>query len=90
MLYKYGIAPKKVFDYLYSGKPIIEAVDAPNSLVEESRFGFNIKSEDLPSLIDTILQLESPSTVNRQEMGDKGHNYVIENFSYSSLAKKYL
>ena len=35
-LYRFGISPNKIFDYMYSGKPIIHSVNTSNDLVPVS------------------------------------------------------
>src|SRR5258708_37880210 len=36
-LYRFGVSPNKVFDYMLSGKPILQAVGGPHDLPAEAR-----------------------------------------------------
>ncbi|HHD79232.1 MAG TPA: glycosyltransferase WbuB [Epsilonproteobacteria bacterium] len=38
-LFRFGVSPNKVFDYMYAKKPIIWAIEAGNNLVEEAQCG---------------------------------------------------
>lgn len=89
-LFKFGVSPNKLFDYLYSGKPIIYAIEAANDIVTEAGCGISIKSEDSDEIVKAVETLFGKTPEELAEIGRKGHEYVIKNHSYSELAKKYL
>ena len=49
-LYKFGISPNKIFDYMLSEKPIIHSVDAGNDPVADAKAGISVRPEN-PELI---------------------------------------
>ncbi len=89
-LFRFGVSPNKLFDYLYSGKPIIYAIEAANDIVSEAKCGISIRSENADEIVKAVETLYGKTPEELAEMGKRGHDYVIANHSYSELAKKYL
>ncbi len=89
-LYRFGISPNKLFDYMMAGKPIIHAVEAGNDLVAESDCGISIPPEDPVAIAEAIKKLMAMSPLEREEMGRRGREYVINNHDYKILAKRFL
>ena len=89
-LYRFGISPNKLMDYMMAGKPIIHSVAAGNDPVEESGCGLAVKPEDPTDVATAILSLCQLSRIKRAEMGLKGRQYVMENRLYSKLAADFL
>lgn len=89
-LFRFGISPNKIFDYMMAGKPIIQAVDAGNNLVEEANCGIYAEAENADAVAEAILKLKSLSPKARFKLGQNGKEYVIKNHTYEVLAKKFL
>lgn len=89
-LYRFGISPNKLFDYMMSGKPIIHAIEAANDLVTTSGCGITCEAENPKSIADAILQLFQMEPMEREAIGGKGRDYVIKNHDYRVLAEKFL
>lgn len=85
-VFKYGISPNKLFDYMAAGKPIVFACHARNNLVEASNSGISIAPESPSAMAEAVLRLASLSSSERLEMGLRGRSYVIQNHSYRKLA----
>lgn len=89
-IFRFGISPNKLFDYMMAGLPVISAVDAGNDPVGESSCGISVKPDrpiEIRQAIEAIAQLPAEARV---EMGKRGRRYVIENHSYANLASRYL
>lgn len=89
-LFRFGISPNKLMDYMMSAKPIIMAIDAGNDPVTESACGISCKAENAAEIYKAIRQLTTQSQKNRQAMGEAGQRYVKKHHDYAALAKKYL
>jgi glycosyltransferase involved in cell wall biosynthesis len=89
-LYRYGVNPNKIFDYMMAGKPIIHAIEAGDDLVKESGCGISIPPEDPIAIAEAIKKLIEMSPTEREEMGKRGREYVIKNHDYKVLAQKFL
>lgn len=89
-LYKFGISANKLYDYMYSGKPILHSTYTANDVVISAHCGVSVEAENVSSGVDGIMQLYTTSEDNRKGMGKNGRDYIIEKFSYQQLAKRYL
>jgi len=89
-LNRFGISPNKLFDYMMAGKPIIHAIEAGNDLVRESGCGISIPPEDPYVVAEAIKKLMSISSSEREGIGRRGKEYVIDNHDYKILVKKFL
>jgi hypothetical protein len=59
-LYCYGISPNKIFDYLYSARPVILAVNSPGNPVELAG-GVVIEPENTDALVAAVEQVYAMS-----------------------------
>lgn len=79
MLYQYGISLNKMFEYLYSGKPIVFAGNVYNDVVKEAGAGLSVPAEDAGAFAKAIIDLYNMSESERDIMGQNGKAY-IENY----------
>lgn len=89
-LFRFGISPNKMFDYMMAKKPIIQAIDAGNNMVKEANCGIYSEPENVKSIAEGILQLYNMTDVERQKMGENGYNFIKENHDYSKLAFNFI
>lgn len=89
-LYRFGVSPNKIFDYMMSGKPIIQAIEAGNNLVNEARCGVFAEPDNIEEISSAILHLKALPLEERQQLGINGRKFVIENHSYDVLTDKFL
>jgi len=89
-LFRFGISPNKLFDYMMAGKPVIKAIHAPNDPVQEAGCGLSIAPEAPGELVEAILQLSALPEHERREMGARGREYVRRHHDYSVLAARFL
>lgn len=90
ILHSYGTSFNKITDYMLAEKPIIFAVDEPNSLVERVGCGIQIEAESEGELIKSIKILSELSEKERKEMGMKGREFALSELNYSVLAKQFI
>jgi glycosyltransferase involved in cell wall biosynthesis len=90
-LFKYGVSPNKLFDYMYSAKPVIYAIDSgKNDIVKLSNCGVSVEPENYKAIKEAILELYSMPKEQLELMGERGKSYVLEHFTYEKLADKFL
>lgn len=88
-LFRFGVSPNKLFDYLYSGKPILYGIDSGEyEPVAEAQAGLQLEPENPQALAAAILQLYQMPEEQRQDMGNNGRKAALEEYEYGSLAKK--
>ncbi|MBN2238098.1 MAG: glycosyltransferase family 4 protein [Bacteroidales bacterium] len=88
-LYRFGISPNKIFDYMLSGKPIIHSSNASNDPIKEANCGISIPAEDKDAIVHAILEMKSKSKNEIEIMSKNGIAYVKNKHDYSQLAMKY-
>jgi glycosyltransferase involved in cell wall biosynthesis len=89
-LYRFGIAPNKLMDYMMAARPVLHAVEAGNDPVSEAGCGLTIAPEDPPAMANGIHALLSVSEDERKAMGQRGKQFVLNNLTYPILAKRFL
>lgn len=89
-LYRFGISPNKVFDYMMASKPIIQAIEAGNDMIAEASCGFSIEPENPEAIIEATKKILSLSPQEIELMGKNGRKFVLENHNYEILAKRFL
>src|SRR5690554_325342 len=89
-LFRFGVSPNKLFDYLYSGKPIIYAIDSGGyKPVEEAGAGIQVAAQDPEKLAAAVLALHGMPETERQKMGNAGRTLALEQYEYSQLARQF-
>ena len=88
-LFRFGVSPNKLFDYLYAGKPILYAIDSGRyTPVTDSQSGIQIEPENVEHIVDGVLKLYNMSPEERAVMGSNGHQEAVQSYEYGSLTKK--
>lgn len=87
-IYRFGIAPNKLPEYMLSSKPIIHAYSGTNDFVKMANAGLSIPAEDPQAIADAILSIKSLTPDEREQMGKNGRAYALEHHDYATLAKK--
>ncbi|MFH2094911.1 MAG: glycosyltransferase family 4 protein, partial [Bacteroidota bacterium] len=89
-LFRFGISPNKLFDYMMAGKPVIQAINAGNDIVKEAGCGISIEPENPEQIKKAIENLISLFGVERDELGKRGYRFVLRENIYSVLADKFI
>lgn len=89
-IYKFGISANKTFDYMYAQKPIILSAIVKNSEIEKANCGSVIPTEDIELLKSEILKYSVLPKQTMEDIGRRGKNYLLANFTYNKLASKYI
>ncbi|MBP7850001.1 MAG: glycosyltransferase family 4 protein [Lentimicrobiaceae bacterium] len=89
-LFRFGVSPNKLFDYMMAEKPVIYAIRSGNDLVGEAGCGISIPPQDPLSIRDAISQIMNMTEAARLEMGRKGSAFVASQHDYRVLAAQFL
>jgi glycosyltransferase involved in cell wall biosynthesis len=89
-LYRFGISPNKLIDYMMAGRPILHAVVAGNDLVSEVSCGLTVPSENPAAAARGLRQLLSEDVDSLNLMGSRGREFVLNNLTYPVLAERFL
>ncbi len=87
-VFRWGISPNKLFDYMGIGRPVIFSVNTPLNPVEKASSGLSVPAGDLNGMVNAIQSLVNLSSSERNEIGLRGKRYVEENHDTSKLADR--
>ena len=87
-VFKYGISPNKVFDYLVSGKPVIMSVKTSNNIVQEAGVGITVEPGNAEAFAKGIVKIQEMAPEERQKLGANGRVYVEKYHSSKILVEK--
>ncbi len=87
---KIGLSALKTYEYLACGKPLVaSSIPGVKDLIELSGSGISVEPENPEELAAAVIKL-LPNESAKNSMGDKGRRYIVENHSWSSVAKRVL
>jgi len=89
-IYRFGIAPNKLMDYMMAGAPVLHAVVAGNDPVAESGCGLTVPPQSPQAAAQGLRQLAALPRVQRQAMGARGRAFVLAHHTYPVLAQRFL
>jgi colanic acid biosynthesis glycosyl transferase WcaI len=84
------VIPTKMLEFMSCERSVILAVDGQaRQILEEAGAGLVIEPENADSLAQAIIQLSSNPEL-REVFGKKGRAYIVEKFSRSRTAERYI
>ena len=89
-LYRFGISPNKVFDYMAAGRPIVLAAAAANDPVRDAGCGLTVAPDNPAVLAEAILALRALTPLERAALGANARAYVEREHTYATLARLYV
>jgi len=89
-LFRFGISPNKLMDYMAAEKPIINAVEAGNDLVKDANCGISIPAENPQLLAEAIVKLKNLPKEELTQLGKNGYEFMKREHDYKILAQKFL
>jgi glycosyltransferase involved in cell wall biosynthesis len=89
-LYRYGISPNKLGDYMMAARPIIHAVEAANDPVADAGCGLSIAPDDPALLAIAIMTLAAMPPAQRAAIGQRGASHARTHLNYALLARRFL
>jgi glycosyltransferase involved in cell wall biosynthesis len=89
-LFRFGVSPNKLIDYLMAGKPILYAIDSGNTPVADARCGISIAPENPNALAQAVRRLLTSSPSQLEEMGERGRSFCLQHHDYRTLALRFL
>ncbi|GLI36665.1 glycosyltransferase family 4 protein [Geobacter hydrogenophilus] len=89
-LFRFGIAPNKLMDYMMAGCPVLMAIEAGNDPVGEAGCGLTVMPEDAGAIAKGIRTLLAMGEKQRNEMGRLARKYILQHHTYLVLARRFL
>jgi glycosyltransferase involved in cell wall biosynthesis len=89
-IYRFGIAPNKLMDYMMAGRAVLHSVEAGNDPVAEAGCGVTVAPQDARAVADGLLRMMQLAPAARAVMGRRGREFVLARHTYPVLAKRFL
>jgi glycosyltransferase involved in cell wall biosynthesis len=89
-IYRFGIAPNKLMDYLMAGCAVLHSVEAGNDPVAEAGCGLTVAPESPAAVAQGLRELAGRSAAERRAMGERGRAFVQAHHTYPVLAQRFL
>ena len=89
-IYRFGIAPNKLMDYMMAGRAVLHSVEAGNDAVAEAGCGLTVAPESAVAVADGLRALAALTPAARAAMGERGRAFVVANHRYRVLAQHFI
>ena len=89
-LFRFGISPNKLFDYMMAARPIVCAIAAGNDPVGDAGCGETIAPQDPPALAAAVQRLSAMPRDQRDILGRAGKTFVERHHLYAGLTQRFL
>jgi glycosyltransferase involved in cell wall biosynthesis len=87
-VFKYGLSPNKLFDYLAAGKPVLISSEH-ETVADEAGAGVRYRPGDPSALADAVAQVVEMSPDERAFMGKRGRELVRTRYTTSAITDQY-
>ena len=89
-LYRFGIAPNKLMDYMMAGCAVLHSVEAGNDPVAEAGCGLTVAPESAAAVAEGLRRLAACAAAERRAMGERGRAFAMAHHTYPVLAQSFL
>jgi glycosyltransferase involved in cell wall biosynthesis len=89
-LFRFGVSPNKLIDYMMAGKPVLCAIAAGNDPVAEAGCGISILPENPEAVVQAVKKLLDLSPGSLRQMGTRGRKYCLLQHDFRNLAPRFL
>ncbi|RYG90255.1 MAG: glycosyltransferase WbuB, partial [Alphaproteobacteria bacterium] len=89
-IYRFGIAPNKLIDYLMAGRAVLHSVEAGNDPVAEAGAGLTVPPEDAEAVAAGLRKLAALHADERAAMGRRGRAFAMAHHAFPVLAERFI
>ncbi len=89
-LYRFGIAPNKLMDYMMARCAVLHSVEAGNDPVAEAGCGLTVRPQDPAAVAAGLRHLADLPEAARHAMGERGRAFVLAHHTYPVLARRFI
>ncbi len=85
-LYRYGMSPNKLHEYMAAARPTVFAASSNNDPIADASAGITVAPEDADAIAQALTDLAAMSIEDRWNMGLRARNYIEKYHDFPSLA----
>lgn len=89
-LYRFGVSPNKLLDYMMAAVPVLYAIESGNDLVSEVGCGISVSADNPLAIAQALATLHIKGESARREMGLKGKSFVCDTLTYDTLSRRFI
>ena len=89
-IWEYGQSRNKVIDYMMSGRPVLASYSGYPSMIDEADSGTFVPAGDAVAVADEVRRYAAMDPAEREAMGRRGREWLLEHRSFERLASDYL
>lgn len=89
-IFKYGVSPNKMFEYMRIGLPTIFFCDTGPNPVSNSGAGIHTRGGSAEAIAEAVRQLMKMSPAERRAMGARGQSYLQTHHHLPTVAARYI
>lgn len=89
-IYRFGIAPNKLMDYMMAGCAVLHSVEAGNDPVAEAGCGLTVPPQSGEAVAEGLRRLAACPAAERRAMGERGRAFVQAHHTYPVLARRFI
>lgn len=89
-IYRFGVSPNKVTEYLCNGLPVVLYVPNSKNLVEEASAGIVTGADSATHLANALRQMSNLSTEEREILGRNGRTFIESHATIRKVAESYI
>ena len=89
-IYRFGIAPNKLMDYMMARRAVLHSVEAGNDPVAEAGCGITVAPESAAAVAQGLRALAACTAAERVAMGERGRAFVLAHHTYPVLAQRFI
>lgn len=88
-VFRWGISPNKIFDYMAAARPVVCAVTTEDDPVRRAGCGLSVNSNDPQALATALQQLALMTPEERWQLGLRGRRYVEQHHNFDDLSRHF-
>jgi glycosyltransferase involved in cell wall biosynthesis len=89
-IYRFGISPNKIIDYMRSGRPILISYNGYPSFIHSDEYIFTSEAENTESFASKILEIIEIDKLKLDLMGARGKEIVEKYYTFNFLSDRYI
>lgn len=89
-LYKYGVSPNKLFDYIMAARPVVFGLGHSYSVIDKADSVHQAEPDDPGQVAELIREIANTGIKERNQSALNSKEYILNHYSFDVLSEKLL